>query len=59
MNSKNKMLSGIGWTYAERLLAQVVSFLVSIVLASLLASADSLFLCVLFHFCMLDSQIIA
>lgn len=37
MNSKNKMLSGIGWTYAERLLAQVVSFLVSIVLARLVS----------------------
>lgn len=34
--TKKKLLSGFSWTYAERMLAQIVSFIVSIILARLL-----------------------
>jgi O-antigen/teichoic acid export membrane protein len=34
--TKKKVLSGFSWTYAERMLAQAVSFVVSIILARLL-----------------------
>ena len=37
---KNSLLSGLGWSYAERLLSQLVSLLVSIVLARLLTPDD-------------------
>ena len=35
-----KIVSGLGWTFGERILAQGVSFLVSIVLARILAPSE-------------------
>ena len=35
-SSNKKILSGIGWAYGERILAQVISLIVSIILARLL-----------------------
>ena len=34
--SKKRMISGLGWAYGERITAQTVSFIVSIILARLL-----------------------
>lgn len=39
-NSKNKVLAGLFWKFGERILAQGVSFVVSVVLARLLAPSD-------------------
>ena len=39
-NIKNKVLSGLFWKFAERITAQLVTFIVSIVLARLLTPAD-------------------
>lgn len=35
-SSKNRIISGIGWAYGERILAQIISLIVSIILARLL-----------------------
>ena len=35
-----KIVSGVGWSFAERLVSQIVTFIVSIVLARLLAPED-------------------
>ncbi len=40
MGDKNKVASGFFWSYAERITAQGVSFLVSIILARLIAPSD-------------------
>jgi O-antigen/teichoic acid export membrane protein len=37
---RNTIISGIGWTYSEKLLTQIVSFFVSIILARLLSPED-------------------
>ena len=37
---EQKIVSGIGWSYAERLASQIVTFIVSIVLARILAPED-------------------
>lgn len=37
MNEKSKVISGLAWRFSERFLAQIVSFIVSIVLARLLS----------------------
>ena len=39
-NIKNKIMSGLFWKFSERILAQGVSFLVSVVLARLLTPND-------------------
>ena len=39
MNNK-KVFSGIGWSFAERISAQLVSLIVSIILARILAPED-------------------
>ncbi len=39
-NLKEKVLSGLAWTYAERICAQLVSLIISIILARLLTPAD-------------------
>lgn len=36
MNIRGKIITGLGWTYAERTLAQIISLLVTIVLARIL-----------------------
>ena len=37
---KNKVISGMMWRFMERILAQLVTFIVSIILARLLAPSD-------------------
>ena len=39
-NSKEGIFAGIGWSYAERLISQTISLLVSIILARLLTPDD-------------------
>lgn len=39
-HSNEKILSGLGWSYAERLLAQVISLVVSTILARMLTPSD-------------------
>ena len=39
-NMKQKVVSGLAWTYAERMLAQLISLVVTIVLARLISPEE-------------------